>query len=52
MMKKLNLSWDNVHDDTGYLFSFAKCLSCALKNSRFSDFAEDIIATSGFSFRM
>ena len=52
MMKKLNITWDGIFDSTGYLFSFAKSLSCAVKNSPFSDQAEDIIASGGFAFRM
>ena len=51
-MKKLNITWDGIHDSTGYLFSFAKSLSCAVKNSPWAEYAEDIIATSGFAFRM
>ena len=51
-MKKLNTTWDGVFDSTGYLFSFAKSLSCAVKNSPFSELTEDIIASSGFAFRM
>jgi len=51
-MKKLNIKWDGIHDSTGYLFSFAKSLSCAVKNSPWAEYAEDIIATSGFAFRM
>lgn len=51
-MKKLNTTWDGVFDSTGYLFSFAKTLCCAVKNSPFSDTAEDIVASSGFAFRM
>lgn len=51
-MKKLNISWNGVHDSTGYLFSLAKALSCAVKNSPWSEYAEDIIASSGFAFRM
>ena len=51
-MKKLNSSWEGIHDDTGYLFSFAKSLACAVKNSPWFEYAEDIIATSGFAFRM
>jgi hypothetical protein len=51
-MKKLNITWDGISDTTGYFFSFAKSLSAALKNSPYSEFAEDIIATSGFAFRM
>ncbi len=51
-MKKLNVTWDGVYDSTGYLFSFAKSLATAVKNSPYSDYFEDIIATSGFAFRM
>ena len=51
-MKKLNISFEGVHDETGYLFSFAKCLSAAVKNSSYSELADDIIVTSGFGFRM
>lgn len=52
MMKKLNITWDGVFDSTGYMFSFAKALCCAVKNSPFSEMAEDIVAASGFAFRM
>ena len=52
MMKKLNVTWDGVFDSTGYMFSFAKALCCAVKNSPLSDMAEDIVASSGFAFRM
>lgn len=51
-MKKLNITWDSVTDTTGYMFSLAKSLSCAVKNSPWADYAEDIVATSGFAFRM
>lgn len=51
-MKKLNSTWDGVQDSTGYLFSFAKSLSAAVKNSPYSEKSEDIVATSGFAFRM
>ena len=51
-MNKLNITWDGVYDSTGYLFSFAKSLSAAVKNSPWSELSEDIIATSGFAFRM
>ena len=51
-MKKLNITWEGIHDSTGYLFSLAKSLSCAVKNSPWAETAEDIIATSGFAFRM
>ena len=52
MMKKLNITWEGVFDSTGYLFSFAKALCCAVKNSPFSELSEDIVASSGFAFRM
>lgn len=52
MKKNLNVSWDGVQDSTGYLFSFAKALSTAVKNSPYSEKSEDIVATSGFAFRM
>jgi len=51
-MKRLNINWNGVYDSTGYLFSFAKSLACAVKNSPWAEYAEDIIATSGFAFRM
>jgi len=51
-MKKLNISWDGVADSTGYLFSFAKSLACAVQNSPYSELSADIVATSGFAFRM
>ena len=51
-MKKLNVTWDSVHDSTGYLFSFAKALAAVVKNSPYKDYSEDIIATSGFAFRI
>jgi len=51
-MKKLNITWNGIHDSTGYMFSLAKSLSCAVKNSPWAEYAEDIIATSGFAFRM
>lgn len=51
-MKKLSVTWEGVTDPTGYLFSFAKSLSCAVKHSPWADYSEDIIATSGFAFRM
>lgn len=51
-MKKLSITWNETYDSTGYLFSFAKALSCAVKNSPYADLAEDIVATSGFAFRM
>ncbi|HWT26307.1 MAG TPA: hypothetical protein VN131_00070, partial [Mobilitalea sp.] len=52
-MKKINITWkDGIEDTTSYLFSFAKALGTAIKNSPYHEAAEDIIATSGFAFRM
>lgn len=51
-MKRLDVSWDGVYDSTGYLFSFAKSLACAVKNSPWAEGAEDLVASSGFAFRM
>ena len=51
-MKKLNVSFQGTTDKTGYLFSLTKCLSAALRCSHLADMADDIIATSGFAFRM
>ncbi|MDD4263852.1 MAG: hypothetical protein PHI65_05090 [Firmicutes bacterium] len=52
-MTNLDINWENgIYDRTGYLFSFAKSLGTAVKNSPFKEVAEDIIATSGFAFRM
>ncbi len=50
--KKLDITWNEIFDSTGYLFFFAKALSCAVKNSPYADLAEDIVASSGFAFRM
>ena len=51
-MKKLNITWGEIYDSTGYMFSLAKSLACAVKNSPWAEYAEDIVATSGFAFRM
>jgi len=51
-MKKLSVTFSRVHDTTGYLFSFAKSLCAALQCSDYVFKAEDIIAASGFAFRM
>lgn len=39
-MKTLNVTWDGIQDPTGYLFSFAKSLSCAVKHSPWPEYAE------------
>lgn len=51
-MKKLGIDWSGIEDKTGFLFSFAKSLAKVVKSSPFPDLSEDIIATSGFAFRM
>lgn len=52
-MKKLNITWEEgVEDTTGFLLSFMKALGTVVKNSPYVDYAEDIIASSGFAFRM
>ncbi len=51
-MKKLEVSFCEIKDTTGYLFSFAKCLNAILRASKYKELAEDIIASSGFAFRM
>lgn len=51
-MKKLSVTFEKTTDTTGYLFSFAKCLSAALRCSRYCTYADDVIAASGFAFRM
>ena len=51
-MKKLDVTWEGVADSTGYLFSFAKSLAAAVRHSPWPEYAEDIVATSGFAFRM
>lgn len=51
-MNRVQVSFDGTYDPTGYLFSLAKCLSASLRCSRYSDLADDIIASSGFAFRM
>ena len=51
-MQKLDINFEQTTDTTGYLFSLAKCLSAVLKHSEYKDFADDIIASSGFAFRM
>lgn len=51
-MKKLNVTWNEIYDSTGYLFSFTKALSAAVKHSPYSELAEDIVTSSGFAFRM
>lgn len=51
-MKKINVSFDGTTDTTGYLFSLMKSLSASLRCSKYHDWADDIVASSGFAFRM
>lgn len=52
-MKNLNFTWeDGIEDTTDYLFSLAKALGMSVKLSPYAEIAEDMIATSGFAFRM
>ncbi|MGN6715091.1 hypothetical protein [Anaerocolumna jejuensis] len=50
--KNLDISFEGIHDHTGYLFSFAKTLAAAVNSSPYKELTEDIVATSGFAFRM
>lgn len=49
-MKKISVSFEGV-DTTGYLFTLTKCLSAALRSGGYEEYAEDVIAASGFAFR-
>lgn len=51
-MKKLDVTFRGTTDTTGYLFSLAKSLSASLRCSQYSAYADDIVASSGFAFRM
>lgn len=51
-MKNLQVSFEGIKDTTGYLFSFMKCVAAVCRCSGYAAYAEDIIATSGFAFRM
>lgn len=51
-MKKINVTFNGTTDTTGYLFSLIKSLSAVLRSSKFKEWADDIIASSGFAFRM
>ena len=52
-MKKLNITWENgIYDPTGYLHSFTKALATSLKASGLMENPEDVVATSGFAFRI
>ncbi|MGM9624362.1 MAG: hypothetical protein ACI3XM_01520, partial [Eubacteriales bacterium] len=52
MKRQLSITWDAIDDPTGYLFSFAKSLAAVVRNSPWAEYAEDIVASSGFAFRM
>lgn len=49
-MKKVNVSFEGA-DTTGYLFTLTKCLSAVLRCGGYEEYAEDVIAASGFAFR-
>lgn len=51
-MKRLQVTFEHITDTTGYLFSLMKCLSASLSSSEYRAYAEDIVASSGFAFRM
>lgn len=51
-MKKRNVTFEGTTDTTGYLFSLMKSLHASLWCSRYRDRADDIVASSGFAFRM
>ena len=51
-MEKLTVNFEGTYDPTGYLFSLAKCLSAALRCGGYEEYADDIIASSGFAFRL
>ncbi len=51
-MKKLDLSFDGINDKTGYLHTLNKCLSAAIAHSPWQEWKDDIIAVSGFAFRL
>ncbi len=51
-MKKLEVSFEGTTDTTGYLFSLTKGLSAVLRCSEYQAYADDMIAASGFAFRM
>lgn len=46
------VSWEEVPDSTGFLFSFAKSLACAVQSSPYASLAKEVVASSGFAFRM
>lgn len=51
-MKNITASFEGVFDNTGYLFSFVKALCAVLQSSPYAARTDDVIAASGFAFRM
>lgn len=51
-MKKISMSFQGITDTTGYLFSLAKCFAATVQHSCYKEFAGDLVAASGFAFRM
>lgn len=51
-MKTCRASFDGTFDPTGYLFSFVKSLCAMLRSGPYAERADDVIAASGFAFRM
>ncbi|WBW96856.1 hypothetical protein [Oceanirhabdus sp. W0125-5] len=52
-MKNIKLSWnEGIFDPTGFLHSFIKSIALSLKYSNLTQSPEDIVATTGFAFRM
>lgn len=39
-MKKVQYTFEGTEDSTGYLFSLVKCLSAALRCSRYCEYAD------------
>jgi len=51
-LKNISTSWEKVYDQTGFMFSFAKSLECALAVSPWNNVIGNVTASSGFAFRM
>ncbi len=51
-MNQLPITFEHITDTTGYLFSLPKSMAAALNASPYKAYAQDIIAASGFAFRM
>lgn len=52
MKKHLSITFEKTEDPTGYLFSLAKSMHSVTSHSAFAEYADDIVASSGFAFRM